>query len=97
VPSALHPAPIPAHKNQHDTGKVGGSSRRAKLRTIGVFDNSRPPGGHDFKSTALPVEATRTSLPQADYSQVEIEIVIGDDAGSRELNLVERSGRWSLA
>jgi len=39
---------------------------------------------------------TRTSLPQGDYNQVRLEMVIGDDAGSRELNLVERNGRWSL-
>lgn len=40
---------------------------------------------------------TRTSLPQADYNQVRIEIAIADDTGSLDLNLVERSGRWSLA
>jgi len=40
---------------------------------------------------------TRTSLPQVDYNQVRLEMVIGDDAGSLELNLVERNGRWSLA
>jgi hypothetical protein len=39
---------------------------------------------------------TRTSLPQADYNHVRIEMVIGDDVGSLELNLVERNGRWSL-
>jgi len=39
---------------------------------------------------------TRTSLPQGDYNQVRLDMVIGDDTGSRELNLVERNGRWSL-
>jgi hypothetical protein len=40
---------------------------------------------------------TRTSLPKADYSQVRIEMVIGNDAGSLDLNLVERNSRWFLA
>ncbi|MBI2088045.1 MAG: hypothetical protein HYT78_04790 [Deltaproteobacteria bacterium] len=38
----------------------------------------------------------RAGLPAGDYSQVEIELVIANDAGSAAANLIARRGDWFL-
>jgi hypothetical protein len=37
-----------------------------------------------------------SSLPAADYSQVRVDLAIGDDQGGADMNLTESRGVWHL-